>query len=169
MLNTFGIIIVVLMLIPNAVYGIAMRGKGLENRCTNKAINTCEQIGRYGSMVAMALAEPGFASDELFAVWFICAVALIVLYSVGWGVFFILAKNGRSLFAVSLALAVIPSIIFIGTGLMQRVILQIILGVLFAAAHIYITVYNNRPKSDEPSAEDDSDEDEDKSYTEEIL
>ena len=52
-INLFGFIIVVIMLIPNIIYGIKF--KGLENKCTNKAMNIIEQVGRYGSMALMVL------------------------------------------------------------------------------------------------------------------
>lgn len=52
-INLFGFIIVVIMLIPNIIYGIKF--KGLENKCTNKAMNVIEQAGRYGSMALMVL------------------------------------------------------------------------------------------------------------------
>ena len=44
-INLMGFIIVAVMLIPNIIYGIKF--KGLENKCTNKAMNVIEQVGRY--------------------------------------------------------------------------------------------------------------------------
>lgn len=50
-LNLLGLILVVLLLIPNIIY--AVRVKDQHNQCTNKAMNMLEQIGRYGSMFFM--------------------------------------------------------------------------------------------------------------------
>ena len=43
-------------------------------------------------------------------------------------------------------LAVIPSVIFIFSGIMMRRMIVVVFGVIFAAAHIYIT-YNSGKKS----------------------
>ena len=45
-LNIFGLILVVLLLIPNIVY--AVKNKDSENLCKNRFMNILEQIGRYG-------------------------------------------------------------------------------------------------------------------------
>ncbi len=50
-LNVFGLVIVVLLLIPNIIY--AIKFKNQQNKCTNKAMNIIEQIGRYGCMFLM--------------------------------------------------------------------------------------------------------------------
>lgn len=61
-LNIFGLILVVLLLVPNIIY--AVKEKNQENKCTNKLMNLVEQIGRYASMFLMVfnigLAEVGF-------------------------------------------------------------------------------------------------------------
>ena len=46
-LNIWGLIIVVLMLIPNILY--ALKAKESTNKCKNKMMNIIEQIGRYVS------------------------------------------------------------------------------------------------------------------------
>ena len=45
-INIFGLIIVLLILVPNIIY--AIRVKDQENKCQNKIMNILEQIGRYG-------------------------------------------------------------------------------------------------------------------------
>ena len=47
-INIFGLIIVLLILVPNIIY--AIRVKDQENKCQNKIMNILEQIGRYGCM-----------------------------------------------------------------------------------------------------------------------
>ena len=44
-LSTFGLVLVILLLIPNIIY--AVRVKNQKNKCTNKFMNILEQIGRY--------------------------------------------------------------------------------------------------------------------------
>ena len=43
-LNVFGLVFVVLLLIPNIIYAVKYRD--VENLCKNKAMNVLEQIGR---------------------------------------------------------------------------------------------------------------------------
>ena len=50
-INLFGAGFVILLLIPNVVY--ALRNRGEENLCANRAMNLLEQTGRYGSIVLM--------------------------------------------------------------------------------------------------------------------
>lgn len=42
-INVFGVVIVVLLLIPNLVYAWKFRGQ--KNHCTNKGMNILEQLG----------------------------------------------------------------------------------------------------------------------------
>lgn len=63
-INVFGACIVILMLIPNIIY--TLRNRNEKNLCTNKLMNTVEQIGRYACIVLMWLPllvwKFGFAS-----------------------------------------------------------------------------------------------------------
>ena len=52
-INLFGMVIVLLMLVPNIIY--AVRNKDEKNLCTNRAMNLIEQIGRYACIVLMWL------------------------------------------------------------------------------------------------------------------
>lgn len=138
-LNWFGLIIVVLMLLPNFLY--AMRHKGAENQCTNRLINLAEQVGRYGCMFLMVfhigLAETGFASITAFLVYFVGNGVLLFAYFAFWIVY---AKKS-SLFS-ALMLAILPTLLFLLSGLTTRNYLLAGLAVLFGAAHIYITILN---------------------------
>ena len=70
-INVFGLIFVVILLIPNIIYAIKVKDQ--KNRCTNKIMNIVEQIGRYGSMFLMVfnigLTEFGFASVFEFLIY----------------------------------------------------------------------------------------------------
>ncbi|MBQ1695375.1 MAG: hypothetical protein II076_05490, partial [Bacteroidales bacterium] len=48
-INIFGLITVILMLIPNIIYAIKFRGKETKCNCC-RSMYILEQIGRYGSM-----------------------------------------------------------------------------------------------------------------------
>jgi hypothetical protein len=139
-INIFGMIIVVLMLLPNILY--AFKNKTIENKCRNKTMNMIEQIGRYGSMFFMAfhigIYELGFRSNLNFVIWLITTIILILLY---WLIWFFYFLSPQSLAAM--LLAIIPSIIFIFSGYFARHWLLLISGVIFSVGHIYVTHQNN--------------------------
>lgn len=143
-LNFFGLAAMICMLIPNAIY--ALKKKGGVNHCKNKAVNITEQVGRFTSMFLMifniGILEYGFRSDEEFALWLFGLIALMLLYWIFWLIYIF----RRPVF-VMLMLAIIPSVIFIGTGIMQRHILQIVFGIVFAAGHLFITYVNAKAEN----------------------
>lgn len=138
-INVFGAVIVVFLMIPNIVY--ALRNKTGKNLCTNKYMNLIEQIGRYACIVLMWLPlsvwKFGFAS-----------VFEMLLYLAGNGIFlgaywfvFILylkKKNANR----ALILAVLPTCIFLLSGLLLRHWLLVGFSILFAIGHIYVTQKN---------------------------
>lgn len=83
-LNLFGLIFVVLLLIPNIIY--ALKAKNQQNKCTNKFMNIMEQISRYGCMILMVfhfgIAEFGFPSVGAF--WYICSGVHYCSFPIGW-------------------------------------------------------------------------------------
>ncbi len=139
-INIFGICVIVVMLIPNIIF--ARRVKSFENKCNNKVMNILEQIGRYGSMFFMVfnigLYEFGFRSNEEFAIWLIATILLLLLY---WSFWFVFFKSSRT--RLPMILAILPSAIFISSGLFLRHWLLFISGTLFSIGHIYVTYQNN--------------------------
>lgn len=138
-INVFGAVIVVFLMIPNIVY--ALRNKTGKNLCTNKYMNLMEQIGRYACIVLMWLPLSVWKFD--FA-----SVFEMLLYLAGNGIFlgaywfvFILylkKKNANR----ALILAVLPTCIFLLSGLLLRHWLLVGFSILFAIGHIYVTQKN---------------------------
>lgn len=129
------------MMIPNIIYGIL--NKNLENKCKNKSMNIIEQIGRYGCFFLICfhigLWEKGFASKNIFLIWGTCVLILLFLYLVSWVSYFIHANR-----FTALTLAILPSILFITSGILMRNYLLLICGIIFSIGHVYITDVNNR-------------------------
>ena len=138
--NVFGLAFIVAIMIPNIVFAVKCK-EGFENRWNNKAIEIIEQIGRFGCFGFMILNVPGtwfgWWSDEAFAVYLIIDTLLIALYCAIW----VICWKKTSVFR-ALALSVIPSVIFLFSGVMSRSILLIITSVLFAPSHILISYKN---------------------------
>lgn len=138
-LNVFGLILVVLLLIPNIIY--AIKEKDQKNSCTNKMMNIIEQIGRYACMFLMifniGIAEFGFSSPGVFIVYLIGNVIVLVAYWIIWMTYF-----QRKSFGKQIALAVLPTILFLLSGFTMQHYLLILFGVIFGIGHIYVTVKN---------------------------
>lgn len=139
-LNVFGLVMVAVIMIPNILF--AMRCKdGFVNKWNNKSVETVEQIGRFGCFGFMIINIPGtwfgWWSDEAFAVYLVVDAVLVTLYCVIWAVCFRKSSVFRAL-----ALSIIPSVLFLFSGIMSRSILLTIAAVLFAPSHILISYQN---------------------------
>ena len=138
--NVFGLVFIVVIMIPNIVFAVRCKDD-FENKWNNKVIELIEQIGRFGCIGFMIFNVPGtwfgWWSNEAFAIYLIIDVLLIFLYCAIWFIFW--KKN--NVFR-ALALSIIPSVIFLFSGIMSRSILLIFATILFAPAHILISYKN---------------------------
>ena len=138
-LNIFGLILIILLLIPNIIYAVKFRD--VENLCKNKLMNVLEQIGRYASMFLMVfnigIAEFGFVSSDAFVVYFLGSIALMLAYWSIWVIFF-----ARPSMWNRMALAIIPTLLFLLSGCTLGHILLIITAIIFGIGHIYVTYIN---------------------------
>ena len=121
---------------------IAIKCKdGFDNKWNNKYVEVTEQVGRlgcFGFMIINILGTGfGWWSDEAFALYLIVDTILVMLYCAIW----IICFKKNSVFR-ALALSIIPSMLFLFSGIMSRSVLLIIASVLFAPSHIVISYKN---------------------------
>ena len=139
-LNVFGLVMVAVIMIPNILFAMKCKD-GFVNKWNNKSVGTVEQIGRFGCFGFMIINIPGtwfgWWSDEAFAVYLVVDAVLVTLYCVIWAVCFRKSSVFRAL-----ALSIIPSVLFLFSGIMSRSILLTIAAVLFAPSHILISYQN---------------------------
>lgn len=139
-LNVFGLVMVAVIMIPNILFAMKCKD-GFVNKWNNKSVETVEQIGRFGYFGFMIINIPGtwfgWWSDEAFAVYLVVDAVLVTLYCVIWAVCFRKSSVFRAL-----ALSIIPSVLFLFSGIMSRSILLTIAAVLFAPSHILISYQN---------------------------
>ena len=139
-INVFGLGFIVIIMFPNIIYAVKCKD-GFEHKWKNRWVEMIEQIGRFGCFGFMIINIPGtwfgWWSDEAFAIYFIVNIVLIALYCVIWIICF--SKN--TVFK-AVSLSVIPSVVFLFSGIMSRSILLIIASVLFAPAHILVSYKN---------------------------
>ena len=140
--NVFGLIFVAIIMIPNVVFAMKCRD-GFANPWKNKFVEGIEQIGRFGCLTLMIVNPPGtcwdWRSDEAFAAYLLVDAALVVLYGLIW----IICFRKKSLFR-ALALSLIPSALFLFSGIMSRSALLVLFAMLFAPSHVLISCKNAR-------------------------
>lgn len=145
-INIYGLIFVVVIMIPNIIFAVKCKD-GFQNNWNNKFVEIIEQVGRFGCFAFMILNIPGLSfgwwSKKIFIIYLVCCIALVFFYCLIWAVCF--KKN--SIFR-TLALSIIPSVLFLFSGIMTRSILLIISSLLFAPSHILISYLNFTLKED---------------------
>ena len=140
--NIFGLVFIIIIMIPNIVFAIKCKDD-FGNKLNNKTVEILEQIGRFGCFGFMIINIPGtwfgWWSDEAFAVYLIADAILVLIYCAIWIVCF--RKN--SVFR-ALSLSIIPSVIFLFSGIMCRSVLLIVSALIFAPCHIAISYKNTK-------------------------
>ena len=142
--NYYGLIFIVLIMLPNIVYSIKNKNS-ITNNYTNKIAEIFEQIGRYACMAFMIFNIPytwfGFYFDYANIVYIVVNSALVTAYCIIW----IILWN-RDGMLKSLLLSILPSLVFIFSGVITASIPLIIFAIIFAVTHILISV-KNTPKN----------------------
>lgn len=138
--NYYALAIIVMILLPNIVYAITHK-EGFSNAYHNKTVTVLEQIGRYGCMAFMVFNIPytcfGFWFEHALAVYLSVNGGLCLAYLVFWAVCW--TKNGK---LKALSLSVLPSAVFLFSGVVVANIPLIVFAVLFGANHILLSYKN---------------------------
>lgn len=135
-------------MIPNIIYGITHKD-GVVNTFKNKIVIMLEQIGRYACMLFIVFNIPytwtGFYFMFAETVYLIVNAILIIAYCITW-----IVTWKRTGIVKALLLSIIPSLIFIFSGIMIASIPLIIFSVIFTVTHILISVKNAITEDDSP-------------------
>lgn len=138
--NIFGIAFMAIIMIPNIIFAVRNK-EGFNNKWKNRFAEITEQIGRLGCFAFMIINIPrtwfGWWSEEGFVLYLIGDSLLVIAYCVIWCICF----NKNSLFR-ALSLSIIPSVLFMFSGIMSRSVLLVISSLLFAPSHIMISYKN---------------------------
>ena len=138
--NYYGLAVMAVVMIPNIIYAVKNKGN-VADTYNNKLATVAEQVGRYGCFAFMIFNIP----YSYFNFWF--DYAIIVYLAVNGGlclaylIFWIICRNKSGILR-ALALSVIPSCIFIFSGVMLLNIPLICFAVIFAVSHILISYKN---------------------------
>ena len=138
--NVFGLVFISTIMIPNIILALKHK-EAFENKYQNKTVEVIEQIGRYGCLGFMIFNIPttwfGWWSDEVFAIYLIIDSILVSIYCIIW----ITCWKKNNVFK-ALTLSIIPSTLFLFSGIMSRSVLLIVSALLFAPTHILISYKN---------------------------
>lgn len=142
-IHSFGLCLVIGILIPNIIYW--RKGGQFESHYNKKVVILAEQLGRYLSMFFIVF-NIGIWNTNVYSTWmlfiyYVGSILLLIAYYIIWIMFY---KN-RMLWK-SMSLAILPTAIFLLSGIANRKYILILSAILFGASHIYIT-YQNEVKS----------------------
>lgn len=166
--SLFGLIFLVLFLIPNLVHYI--RRPGERQVSSNKVMKALDGMGGIASLIFTVLwfssRKWGFYSLDAAICYGVGSIALILINWILWTVYFFmtrplrnLTKDGATavfvagkgkvrstvvhpLTVMRMALAVLPVLLFLLHGITLRYVPLIVCGVLFAVGHIF-TAYQH--------------------------
>ena len=138
--NVYGLIFVVVILIPNIIFAYSCKD-GFENHYENKLVETMEQIGRFGCFISMFLIIPflnkGFWFKSGKAIYIALGIVLVTLYCTGWIVFWKEDSIRKSLY-----LSIVPSLLFIESGIISGNFQLLVFAIIFVPCHILISYMN---------------------------
>lgn len=141
MFNYFGIIFIIVLMLPN-IYASIFKKEVFVNKFDDTFLIKLENIGRYLCMILMVIniqdLYGGFKSVEAFVAYLGINIILLGLYYITWFIFYKFNNIYKNMI-----LGIIPSLMFIISGILQNHLLLIISGIVFAYAHLKI-IWKNR-------------------------
>ena len=141
-INLFGAGIIVLIMIPNIIYAAGQKQDETQIEVP-RGLSACEQVGRYGCIILMWLPllvwKFGFGSVEEFLIYLIGNGALLLCYYLSWMLY-----SRKKTISVAMALAIIPTAIFLLSGILLHHWLLVAFVILFGACHCTITYMTHK-------------------------
>jgi len=141
-INLFGAGIIVLIMIPNIIYAAGQKQDETQIEVP-RGLSACEQVGRYGCIILMWLPllvwKFGFGSVEEFLIYLIGNGALLLCYYLSWMLY-----SRKKTLSVAMALAIIPTAIFLLSGILLQHWLLVAFAILFGACHCTITYMTHK-------------------------
>lgn len=139
-ISLYGLLFAAIILIPNIVFAITQKG-GFENKFKNRVIEILEQVGRFGCLIFMVLSIPGLHKGFWFsnakAIYICLGFSLAFLYCLFWIIFWKESSARKAL-----TLSILPSALFLESGVLTLNIPLIVFSVIFAVGHIAISYKN---------------------------
>lgn len=139
--NIYGLIFVIIILFPNIIFAYSCKD-GFENHYENKLVEIMEQIGRFGCFISMFFGIPflnkGFWFKSGKIIYVALGIVLVTLYCIGWIIFWKEDSIRKSLY-----LSIVPSLLFIESGIISGNFQLLVFAIIFAPCHILISYMNS--------------------------
>ena len=138
--NYYGLMILAIIMVPNIIFAIKHKD-GFTNKYQNKAVKIMEQVGRYACFALMIFNVPytyfNFWFNNALVVYLVVNGVLCLAYLVFWIVCW--NRNGK---LKALSLSIIPSVIFLFSGVVLANIPLGAFALLFGINHVLISYKN---------------------------
>lgn len=138
--NPYGLAVMLVIMVPNIIFAFKNQD-GFTNKYNNRAVEIFEQIGRYGCFVMMVINIPGtylgFSFPGALALYLITDGLLLFLYCLIW----YLMRNRPGIIR-SLALSVLPSMVFLVSALLLAYWPLLIFALIFSVFHVLLSYKN---------------------------
>lgn len=138
--NYYGLVFIVIIMIPNIIYAAKNKSGGTTSY-KNKVAEVLEQISRYACIALMVFNLPntwkGYYFPYAESIYIIVNSILVITYCLAWIVLW--KKSG---IVKALMLSILPSVVFIFSGIMIVSLPLMIVAVIFAVTHILISIKN---------------------------
>lgn len=138
--NAIGLGIVIMLLIPNAIFAAGNKN-GFVNLWHNKTAETLETIGRVGCFICMVINVPytymGFANKWTYLAYMLTDGTITAAYCLIW-----MAMGKKNSVLRALLLSILPSVMFIVSGVLLRSALLTAFALIFAPTHVLISYKN---------------------------
>lgn len=142
LINLFGAGIVGLIMIPNIIYAAKLKQAEKQTKVPCY-LTVCEQTGRYACIVLMWLPllvrKFGLGSVEEFLIYLIVNGFLLLSYYFFWGLY-----SRKKTLSKAMSLAIIPTMIFLFSGILLHHWLLSVAAVFFGIAHCTITYITHK-------------------------
>ena len=133
--NFCGLLFAVILLLPHIIFAKTHKYNLID--IDNRAMLYIERIGKYGSLLLMALnigvLEEGFTSPLMKQFWFIFTAVMLCVYILLWLLFF--RKTNK---LISTLITVTFAVIVIISGLLQVKTLLLTAGIVYLIGEIYV-------------------------------
>lgn len=139
--NIYGLIFVIIILFPNIIFAYSCKD-GFENHYENKLVEIMEHVGRFGCFISMFLVIPflnkGFWFKSGKIIYVALGIVLVTLYCICWIIFWKEDSIRKSLY-----LSIVPSLLFIESGIISGNFQLLVFAIIFALCHILISYMNS--------------------------
>lgn len=139
--NYYGLAIIIAILLPNLFYLVNPKKANTTKPYQNKSVEILEQIGKYGCLVFMIFNIPYTYFNFWFKHAFIVYITVNVILTIAYLAFWLICKNKDDKLK-ALSLSILPTTIFMFSGVMLLNIPLIAFSILFGVTHIFISVKN---------------------------